>query len=53
MTEAAFWLHKTGSAFIAQDFEHAGELRELPGGKHQIPVSLVERIAESLMTLTF
>lgn len=41
---AEFWLHQAGSPFIAEDFRHAIELRELLGHKHKILVPSVERL---------
>ena len=42
---AVYWLNKAGGPFIAEDFEHAVELRELVGHKHQILVPSFKRIA--------
>ena len=42
---AEYWLNKAGGPFIAEDFEHAVELRGLVGCKHQILVPSIERIA--------
>ena len=41
---AEYWLHKAGGPFIAEDFHHASELRELLGRQHQILIPSVERI---------
>ena len=43
--EAADLLVKIGGPFIAEDFEHAVELRGLVGRKYQILVPSIERIA--------
>lgn len=40
-----YWLHKAGGPFVAEDIEHAAELRELLGRRYQILVPSFKRIA--------